>query len=321
MRPRSAFRASLLISLIGAAVPSFAQTYPQRPVRIVVNVSAGGGVDLTARALAQHFHSVFKQPFIVDNRTGAGGSIGIELVSKAPPDGHTLLVCSSGIVTNAAFGRENYDPVRDFQPVSNLVSLPYVLVVTPSLPVKSVQDLVALAKAQPDSLRYATSGAGGIIHLSSELLAMLSNTKMTSVHYKGVNEAYPAIANGDVHWIISAPISAMPLVKAGRLRAIAVTSAKRSRSLPDLPTIAESGVPRYEMVGWFGMFAPARTPKAIVEKLSAEAKRGLNQPDFAARLEAQGTEIVGSSPEELAKVVKAELGIWRKVVANAGLKP
>src|SRR5688572_5075811 len=146
--------ATLLISSLGAAVLSFAQTYPQRPVRIIVNVSAGGGVDMTARALALHFGSVFKQPFIVDNRTGAGGSIGIELVAKAPPDGHTLLVCSSGIVTNAAYRPENYDPVRDFQPVSNLVSTPYVLVVTPSLPVKSVQDLVALAKAQPGAIRY-----------------------------------------------------------------------------------------------------------------------------------------------------------------------
>ena len=318
---RNVCGAVLLISSIGAAVSSFAQTYPQRPVRIIVPVSAGGGVDLTARAVALHMSSVFKQTFVVDNRTGAGGSIGIELVAKAPPDGHTLLVSSSGFVTNAAFGREKYDPVRDFQPVSNLVSLPYALVVTPSLPVKSVHDLVALAKAQPGALRYATSGTGGIIHLSSELLTMLSNTKMTGVHYKGVNEAYPAIANGDVHWIISATISALPLVKAGRLRAIAVTSANRAKALPDLPTIAESGVPGYEMVGWFGMFAPAGTPKAIVDKLSAEARRGLQQPDFAARLEAQGTEIVGSSPEELAKVVKAELATWRKVVASAGLKP
>ena len=311
---------TLLVALISTAVPSFAQPYPQRPVRIVVNVSAGGGVDMTARALAQHLNSVFKQPFVVDNRTGAGGSIGIELVAKAAPDGHTLLVCSSGIVANAAYRPENYDPVRDFQPVSNLVSTPYILVVTPSLAVKSVQDLIALAKAQPGSVRYATSGVGGIIHLGSELLTMLSNTKMTSVPYKGVNEAYPAVANGDVHWIIGASISALPLVKAGRLRALAVTSARRAKAAPELPTVAESGVPGYEVVGWFGMFAPAGTPRAIVERLSTEAKRGVNQPDFAARAEAQGTETLGTSPEELAKVVKAELAIWRKVVAKAGLK-
>ena len=309
------------MSLIGAAVPCFAQTYPQRPVRIVVNVTAGGGVDMTARAVALHLNSVFKQTFVVDNRTGAGGSIGIELVAKAPRDGYTLLVCSSGIVTNAAFRPENYDPVRDFQPVSNLVNTPYILVVTPSLAVKSVQDLVTLAKVQPGVVRYGTSGTGGIVHLASELLAMLSNTKMTSVHYKGANDGYPAVINGDVHWMFGASISAMPLVKAGRVRAIAVTSAKRAKALPDLPTIAESGVPGYNVVAWFGMFAPAGTPKAIVEKLSTEARRGLQQPDFAARAEAQGTEILGSSPDELARVVKAELATWRKVVANAGLRP
>ena len=309
------------MSFIAAAVPSsFAQAYPQRPVRIVVNVTAGGGVDMTARAVALHMNSVFKQSFVVDNRTGAGGSIGIELVAKAPPDGYTLLVCSSGIVTNAAFRPENYDPVRDFQPVSNLVSTPYIVVVTPSLPVKSVQDLVALAKARSGEVTYATSGVGSVVHLGSELLSMLSKTKMTSVPYKGVNDAYPAVANGDVNWMIGAAISAMPLVKAGRLRALAVTSAKRAKALPDLPTIAESGVPGYDMSGWFGMFAPARTPKAIVERLSAEANRGVHQPDFATRAEAQGTEVVGSSPGELAKLVKTELETWRKVVANAGLR-
>jgi tripartite-type tricarboxylate transporter receptor subunit TctC len=324
VRPKNradrSFTAPALL-LIAAAVPCFAQTYPQRPVRIVVNVTAGGGVDMTARAVALHMNSVFKQPFVVDNRTGAGGSIGIELVAKAPRDGHTLLVCSSGIVTNAAFRPENYDPVRDFQPVSNLVSTPYILVATPSLAAKSVQDLVALARAQPGTLRFGTSGAGGIVHLASELLAMLSNTRMTSVHYKGVNDGYPAVANGDVHWMVGAAISAMPLVKAGRVRALAVTSAKRARALPDLPTIAESGVPGYDMTGWFGMFAPAGTPKAIVDRLSAEARRGVQQPDFAARAEAQGTEILGTSPDELAKVVKAELATWRKVVTNAGLGP
>jgi tripartite-type tricarboxylate transporter receptor subunit TctC len=321
VRLSKVYATALLVAFIGTAVPSsFAQAYPQRPVRIVVNVTAGGGVDMTARAVALHLNSEFRQPFVVDNRTGAGGSIGIELVAKAPPDGYTLLVCSSGIVTNAAFRPENYDPVRDFQPVSNLVSTPYILVVTPSLPVKSVQDLVALAKARPGEVTYATSGVGSVIHLGSELLVMLSKTKMTSVPYKGVNDAYPAVANGDVNWILGASISAMPLVNAGRLRALAVTSAKRAKALPDLPTIAESGVPGYDMVGWFGMFAPAGTPKPIVERLSAEANRAVHQPDFAARAEAQGTEVVGSSPGELAKLVKTELDTWRKVVANAGLR-
>lgn len=314
------FLAMFFIAALGEVAPAFAQSYPHKPVRIVVNVTAGGGVDTTARVVAQHLASAFQQPFVVDNRTGAGGSIGIELVAKAPPDGYTLLICSSGIVTNAAFRPENYDPVRDFQPVSNLTSMPYILVTTPSLQVKSVRDLVAMAKAKPDTVRYATSGIGGIVHLASVRFEMLSNTKMVSVPYKGSADAYPAVANGDVHWFFGASISALPIVRSGRLHALAVTSAKRSEALPNLPTVAESGVPGFELVGWFAMFAPQGTPIAIAEKLSAEARRGLQQSEFARKGKAQGNEIVGSSPDELGSLVKTELATWRKVVANAGLK-
>jgi tripartite-type tricarboxylate transporter receptor subunit TctC len=307
--------------LLIAPLAALAQSYPQRPVRVVVNVTAGGGVDTTARAVAQHLNAVFKQPVVVDNRTGAGGAIGIELVAKSTPDGYTFLICSSGIVTNAAFKPQNYDPVRDFQPVSNLTSTPYIVVVTPALAVKSIKDLVALAKVKPDAVSFATSGAGSITHLGAALLPMLTGTRMLNVPFKGVADAYPAVSNGDVNWMIGAAISALPLVKAGRLRAIAVTTAQRSKSLPDLPTVAESGVPGYEVVGWFAMFAPAGTPMAIVEKISAETKRALHRPEFARMAEAQGTEILGSSPEELARVVKAEMEIWQKVVKNLGSKP
>lgn len=307
-------------SLLLPPLAAHAQSYPQRPVRIVVNVTAGGGVDTTARAVAQHLQSVFKQPVIVDNRTGAGGAIGIELVAKATPDGYTFLVCSSGIVTNAAYKPQNYDPVRDFQPVSNLTSTPYLVAVTPSFPAKSIGDLIALAKAKPDAVSYATSGAGSITHLGASLLPLLSGTRMTSIPYKGVADAYPAVANGDVNWIIGAAISALPLVKAGRLRAIAITTPKRSKLLPELPAVAET-VPGYEVVGWFGMFAPAGTPMAIVERVNAETKRALQRPEFARMVEAQGAEIVGSSPEELAAVVKAEIQIWQRVVKNLNTQP
>ncbi|MDO8595143.1 MAG: tripartite tricarboxylate transporter substrate binding protein [Sulfuricaulis sp.] len=313
--------AALSALLLATSLPSVAQSYPARPVRIVVNVTAGGGVDTTARVVAQHLYSVFDQPFIVDNRTGAGGAIGIELVAKAAPDGHTLLICSSGIVTNAAYRPMNYDPIRDFQPVSNLTSTPYIVVTTPSLPVKSIKDLIALAKLKPGAVSYATSGVGSITHLGASLLPLLSGTKMLSVPYKGVADAYPAVIGGDVNWMIGAAISSLPLVKAGHLRALAVTSPRRSQALPDLPTVAESGLPGYEVVGWFGMFAPAGTPMALVGKLSAEAKRGLQRPEFARRAEAEATEILGSSPQELARVVKAEMGIWRKVVSESGIKP
>jgi tripartite-type tricarboxylate transporter receptor subunit TctC len=298
------------------AAADAAQSYPQRPVRIVVNVTAGGGVDTTARVVAQHLHSVFKQPFVVDNRTGAGGTIGIELVAKAAPDGYTLLVCSSGIVTNAAYKPQNYDPVRDFQPISNLTSTPYIVVVSPSLAVHSVKDLIALAKEKPGVVTYATSGVGAITHFGASLLPLLSDTRMLMVPYKGVADAYPAVASGEVNWMIGATISSMPLVKAGRLRAIAITSAKRSKALPDLPTVAESGLPGYEVVGWFGMFAPAGIPMAIVDKLNAEAKRALARPDFVRMAETQGTEIVASSPQELAAVIKTEVNVWGKVARS-----
>ena len=235
--------AALSAMLLATSLSGVAQSYPVRPVRIVVNVTAGGGVDTTARVVAQHLNSVFHQPFIVDNRTGAGGSIGIELVAKATPDGHTLLICSSGIVTNAAFRPMNYDPIRDFQPVSNLTSTPYIVVATPSLPAKSIKELIALAKSKPGTVSYATSGVGSITHLGAALLPMLSGTKMLSVPYKGVADAYPAVISGDVNWMIGAAISSLPLVKAGRLRALAVTSASSCRRKRQSRSPARSSTP------------------------------------------------------------------------------
>ena len=315
------FRPTLTLIIILLLAPlSHAQTYPQRPVRIVVNVTAGGGVDTTARVVAQHLNAVFKQPFVVDNRTGAGGTIGIELVAKAPADGYTLLVCSSGIVTNAAYRPQGYDPIRDFQPIANLTSTPYLVVVAPSLPVRSVKELVALAKAKPGTISYATSGAGSLTHFGAALRPMLSDTQMLNVPYTGVADAYPAVASGDVNWMIGATLSALPLVKAGRLRAIAITTAQRTKALPDLPTVAES-LPGYEVIGWFALFAPAGTPMGLVEMLSAETRRGLHKPEFTAMAEAQGTEIVGSTPAELGKLVRTETATWQKLVKSAGIKP
>lgn len=313
------FFTALFAALPAAPAFAAAPSYPERPVRIIVNVTAGGGIDATARVIARHMNGVYKQPFVVDNRIGAGGSIGITLVAKSAPNGYTLLVCSSGIVTNAAFRSETYDPVRDFQPVSILSDTPYILVSTPSLQVTSVNDLIALARTKPDAVSYASSGTGSITHLAAELLALLTNTKMLHVPYKGVADAYPAVAAGQANWMVGASISALPLVKAGRLRALAVTSRKRSKALPDLPTVAES-VPGYGFGGWFAMFAPAGTPLALAEKLSAESKRALQSPEFLRRAELDGTEIIGSSPQELGVLVRNELETWRKVVAKAGIK-
>ena len=306
--------------LLSAVAPANAQGYPQRPVRIIVNVSAGGGVDSLARIAGQHYSMVWGQPFVVDNRTGAGGSIGVELVTKATPDGYTLLVSSSTVITTAALRPQNYDPVRDLQPVTKLTSNPYIVTVTPSLPVASVKELIALAKTKPGGISFASAGIGSIVHMGAELLTVMAGVPMTHVPYKGVADAYPAVASGQVDWIIGSPISALPLIRAGRMRGIAVTSARRSRALPDLPTVAESGVPGYDVVAWFGMFAPANTPREIVAKLNAEAKRALQSPEVTRRMEIEGTDIVGSSVPVFAAEVQAEYAKWRELVKKTGMK-
>jgi tripartite-type tricarboxylate transporter receptor subunit TctC len=297
-----------------------AQQYPTRPVRIIVPLTPGGGVDIIARVIADHYSQLMGQRFIVDNRPGAGGTIGVETVAKAAPDGQTLLVSSSSMVTNAAIQAQRYDPVRDFQPVTKLTSNSYVVLVTPSLPVASVQDLVALARAQPGKVTYASSGIGAVLHLGSELLCSLTGTQMTHVPYKGVAEAYPAVASGLVNWVLGNPLSAAPLMKAGRVKGIAVTGAARMKALPDIPTVAESGVPGYSVEAWFALFAPARTPAAIVNRLQVEAARAIHAPQIARRFEAEGTDMVGNPPQEFSREVKAEYEKWRALVEKAGLK-
>lgn len=310
---------ALAAALFIAAPAAFAASYPERPVRIVVPVSAGGGVDSLARLIGQHFNAVWGQPFIVDNRPGAGGSLGAEIVARATPDGYTLMVSSSSYITNAAIREVRYDPIRDFQPITKLTTNPYIIVVTPSLPVKSVNDLIALAKAKPGTVTYASSGTGGVLHLGGELLTALTNTKMTHVPYKGVADGYPAVISGQVNWMLGSPISAQPLMKAGRMRGIAVTTDKRLKALPDLPTIGES-VPGYEVSAWFGLFGPAKLPANIVEMLYKEAAKAVNEPKVAANMEAGGTEVVGNPPREFTQQVKTEYDKWRGLVKKTGLK-
>jgi tripartite-type tricarboxylate transporter receptor subunit TctC len=324
--PRDCFLAVLLAMTAGGAGHAFAAqpaagTYPNRPVRIIVPVSPGGGVDSVARIVGQHYSTLWGQPFVVDNRTGAGGSIGVELVAKAAPDGYTLLVSSSGVVTNAAIRPQGYDPVRDLTAITALNTAPYLLLTTPSLPVSSVKELVALAKAKPGTLSFGSSGQGGILHLGAELLLALSGTQMLHVPFKGVGDAYPAVASGDVNWILGFPTSALPLVKSGRLKALAVTSATRYKLMPDMPTVAESGVaPGYDLRAWFGMFAPARMSPEIVGRLYTEAKKAMHAPDVVKRMTFEGAEAVVNPPEEFAKDVRAEYAKWRELVKRAGMK-
>jgi len=287
---------------------------------MVVPLTPGGGVDILARIVADHYSQVLGQRFIVDNRPGAGGSIGVETVAKAAPDGHTLLVSSSSMVTNAAIQPVRYDPIRDFQPVTKLTSNAYILLTTTSLPVSSVKELVALARSQPGNVTYASSGTGGVLHLGAELLCALAGVRMNHVPYKGVADAYPAVISGQVNWVLGNPISALPLIRAGRVKGIAVSGVARMKVLPELPTIAESGVPGYAVDAWFGLFAPARVPPRIVEKLYVEASRAVRAPELERRMQAEGADVVGNPPQEFAAQVRAEYEKWRSLVAKAGLK-
>jgi hypothetical protein len=308
-----------LIAALLIAPTLAAAAYPERPVRIIVPVSAGGGVDSVARIIGQHYNAVWGQPFIIDNRPGAGGSLGPEMVARATADGYTLMVSSSSYITNAAIRSVRYDPIADFQPITKLTTNPYLIVVTPSLPVKTVTDLINLAKAKPDTITYASSGTGGVLHLGGELLATLAGIKMTHVPYKGVADGYPAVISGQVNWMLGSPISAQPLMKAGRLRGIAVTSEKRLKALPDLPAIGET-VRGYEVSAWFALFAPAKLPAPILDKLYKEAAKAITEPSLVAKLEAGGTETVGNPPREFTQQAKMEYEKWRNVVKKANLK-
>jgi tripartite-type tricarboxylate transporter receptor subunit TctC len=297
-----------------------AQQYPVRPVRVIVPLTPGGAVDILARIVSDHYSQTLGQRFIVDNRPGAGTSIGVETVAKAAPDGHTLLVSSSSLVTNAAIQTVRYDPVRDFQPVTKLTSNAYVLLTTTSLAVSSVKDLVALARSKPGIVSYASSGVGSVLHMGAELLCVLTGVQMTHVPYKGVADAYPAVISGQVNWVLGNPISALPLMKAGRVKGIAVTGTSRMKALPELPTIAEAGVPGYSVDAWFGLFAPARVPARIIEKLQVEASRAIHAPEIERRLQAEGADVIGNPSKEFDAQVKAEYEKWRTLVQKAGLK-
>jgi len=309
----------MAVLLVAPAAGFAAQNYPARPVRIVVPVPAGGGVDSIARIVAQHCNAKWGQPFIVDNRPGAGGSLGAGIVARATRDGYTLMVSSSSYVTNAAIRKVPYDPIRDFQPITKLTTNPYILVVTPSFPVTSVGDLIGLAKAKPGTITYASSGMGGVLHLGAELLTALTNTRMTHVPYKGVADGYPAVMSGEVNWMLGSPISAQPLMKAGRLKGIAVTGPKRLKALPDLPAIGET-VPGYEVSAWFGLFAPAHVPAGVIRELQRAAAEAVTEPTLTRRLEAGGTETVGNPTGDFTQQVKAEYDKWRGLVKKAGLK-
>ena len=300
---------------------AFAQPYPAKPVRMVVPFAPGGGLDLTARILAQRLTERSGQSFIVENRTGASGIIGTELVAKAAPDGYTLLVGTQ--TTQAvvpAMYKTSYDAARDFAGVTEIAKSPMLIVLHPSLPVKSVRDLIALARARPGQLTFGAA-SGGTPHMAGELFKLMAKVDMLLVPYKGEGPALADAMGGQISMVFSNLPVALPQAQAGRLRAIAVTSAQRVAAAPDIPTVAESGLPGYEASTWFGLFAPAATPRETITKLNSDSVAALTVAETKERMAAQGLFVIASSTAEFAEFLKKEIPRWTKIVKDAGVKP
>jgi tripartite-type tricarboxylate transporter receptor subunit TctC len=308
--------------LAAAAVSAFAQAYPAKPVRLVVPFAPGGGSDLVGRVLAQKLTAAIGQQFIVDNRAGAGGRIGTEMVAKAPPDGYTLLLATSSVMVTAPalYKHLPFDMPKSFAPTSLLATTAYALVVHPSVPVRSVRDLVALAKSRRGGLTYASSGTGGPAHLAGELLASLTAAPLTHVPYKGSGPGTLAVMGGETDMMFSNILPALPAIRNDRLHVLGVTSSHRSTILPDVPTIVEAGVPGFEVEQLYALLAPAGTPGEVVSRLSAEAARAMQSDDVKTKLLADGSEVRVSGPAALEKLLTAEIDKWTKVIRAAGIK-
>ncbi|MCC6534368.1 MAG: tripartite tricarboxylate transporter substrate binding protein [Burkholderiales bacterium] len=314
--------AAVTLGLAAAAAGASAQTYPAKPIRILVGFAPGGGVDLIGRVIAQKLNEAFNQPVIVENRTGAGGNIATDAAAKAAPDGYTLLM---GYVGNLAinpflYGKLPYDPERDFTPIALAAVSTNLLVAHPSLPIRSVKDLVAFARARPDQVNYASAGVGTVGHMAAELLATTAGVRIQHIPYKGNGAAIADVLSGQVPLIFSAPGAVVHHVRSGRLRGIATASERRPSGLEDIPTFAESGYPAVEASAWYAVFGPAGLAPAIVERLNGEIVRGLKQPDTAARLTNAGYDPAPSTPQQLAELLKRDLGKWAKVVKASGAK-
>jgi tripartite-type tricarboxylate transporter receptor subunit TctC len=311
--------ASTVLALASAC--AWAQTFPHKSVRLLIGFSAGGGADVVARGLAPWLTEQFGQQVIVDNRPGANGMIAAELASKAPPDGYTLLVAPGNYVFGQAMdAKQSLDMTTAFAHVSLLAETPLLAAVHPSMPVKDIKQLIAVAKAQPDKLSYASGGIGGSGHLGVELFKSLTQVKMVHVPYKGNGAAIADLIGGQVPMCFCTLPSVFSYVRAGRLRALAVTTAKRAPSAPEIPTIAESGVPDYEMSQWYGLLAPVGLPAPIMDRLNTEVAKALKHPDVRTRFAAEGAEPVSSTPQEFAKFYKAEIAKWTRVVQKAGIR-
>ena len=311
------------LSLLNLALPAAAQTYPNRPVRIVAPFPAGGGLDLVSRALGQRLSTALGQSIIIDNRSGADGMIGTEQVAKAAPDGYTLLISSTGpMVINPALNiKMPYDTLRNFAPITLVVVQPLCLVVHPSLPVKSVKELIALAKAKPGQLNYGSGGIGNGAHLAGEIFRTITSIDIVHVPYKGAAPAVVDLLAGQVQMMLNSIPVLLPFIKSAKLRALAVGADKRMAILPEVPTMRESGIAKFDANSWYGFFAPAGTPKEIVSRLNYESAKILRSQEMRDFMSPQGAEAIGDSPEEFSAHIRSELAKWAQAVKTAGVRP
>jgi len=311
------------LALALAAAGASAQPYPSKPIRVVVPNPAGGYYDVIARAVGQKVGESIGQPMVVENRVGAGGSLGTEFTAKSPPDGYTIMVGGIGPhgIAPSLYANLPYDPVKDFAPIILVAMTPNILVVHPSSPIRSVQDLVAAAREKPGGLSYASNGNGTSQHLSAEMLATTMGLKLNHVPFKGSAPAVTAMLGGQVDFAFAVAPDALAHIKAGKLRAIGVTGAKRAAPLPEVPTLAEAGVPGYEATAWFGYLAPAGTPREIIDRLNAEIAKALESPEVRERLAPGGlSELPGGTPERFGELIRSEIAKWSTVVKASGAK-
>lgn len=328
MRPRAAARQStvrklrLLLALcFGVSMScAWAQPYPTKPVRLIVPLAPGGGVDSLARGIATGLTESLKQTFVVDNRAGAAGSIGASLTASAAPDGYTLLMASSTFLLYPLMHRGSYDPVRDFEPVTQAVALPLLLVVNSAVPANTVREFIALARAKPGTLNYGSSGGGGFPHLAGELLKMMTGTKLVHVPYKGNAAALPDLIAGRIQFMFVGLALATPHIKSGTLRGLAVSGRTRLKSAPEYPSLDEAGVPGYDATQAYGVLAPAKTPRPIIDQLQHEIAAAMQRPEVLSRLAIDGANLVAGSPEQYGEYIRMELDRWRNVIKEAGIR-
>ena len=306
--------------LFAFSLTSLAQQYPTKPVRIVVPFAPGGGSDFIARFIAARLTPGLGQQVIVENKPGAGGMLGIEQGVKSPPDGYTLTLIASSYTVNPSIYKFTFDPVNDITPIIQLSQGPLLIVVRPSLPVKSTQELIALAKAKPGQVNFASSGQGSVIHMATELFQSMAGVKMNHIPYKGTGPALTDTIGGQTDVFFSSTATAVPHVQSGKLRAVAVTSLKRIPALPDVPTVNESGVKGYDVILWHGLIGPKGLPKPIVDRINGEANKALKVKETAAQLQNDGVAPAGGTPAQFGETIRKEIGMWRKVVADAGVK-